>query len=190
MVSIDKLIIGKMMTYADLAVFASVFAVMRGFDFLFYSISHVLMPRVNVVRRLELRKYNLLIAALAAVVLAGYLILGDEVVHLLYKGRYDEGSYLILPFALSGVAKLFYSVPSSVIGGRLSRPALKRFLWFNLFAVAVNVVLAIALIGAMGLAGAAVATAIAWTLRLAGGYIIMWRHRAELERPPGEALQS
>ena len=56
MVSVDKLIIGKLLPYADLAVYASIFAVMRGFDFLFYSISYVLMPRVNVIRKLELRR--------------------------------------------------------------------------------------------------------------------------------------
>ena len=99
----------------------------------------------------------------------------------LYEGRYDEGAYLILPFALSGVAKLFYSVPSSVIGGRLPRPALRQFLWFNLAAVVVNIVLDIIMIRAMGLMGAAIATAIAWSLRLAGGYIILARNRSLLD---------
>ncbi|MFH1864314.1 MAG: lipopolysaccharide biosynthesis protein, partial [Candidatus Eisenbacteria bacterium] len=122
MVSVDKLVIGKMLPYDQLAVYASIFAVMRGFDFLFYSISYVLMPRVNVLKRLELRRYNLMIAGLAVVVTAAYLLVGENVVSLLYAGGYDEGANLILPFALSGIAKLFYSVPSSVIGGRLPRP--------------------------------------------------------------------
>jgi O-antigen/teichoic acid export membrane protein len=185
MVSLDKLIIGKMMDYADLAVFASIFAVMRGFDFIFYSISHVLMPRVNVVRKLELGKYNALIAVVAAAVAGVYLLIGDEIVGYLYKGRYDEGAALILPFALSGIAKLFYSVPSSVIGGRLPREALKEFLWFNLAAVGANIVLCVVMIRAMGLMGAAIATAIAWCLRLAGGYVIIARHRALLAERPG-----
>ncbi len=181
MVSVDKLIIGKMLPYAELAVYASIFAVMRGFDFLFYSISYVLMPRVNVLRKVRLRQYNLLIAGLAGVVTVAYLLLGNDIVSFLYEGRYDEGACLILPFALSGVAKLFYSVPSSVIGGRLPRPALKQFLWFNLGAVAMNVVLDIIMIRAMGLMGAAIASAIAWSLRLAGGYIILARHRSLLD---------
>ncbi len=181
MVSVDKLVIGKMLPYAELAVYASIFSVMRGFDFLFYSVTYVLMPRVNVLRKVPLRQYNIVIAGLAGVVTVGYLLLGDDVVSFLYEGRYDEGAYLILPFALSGVAKLFYSVPSSVIGGRLPRPALRQFLWFNLAAVVVNVVLDIIMIRAMGLMGAAIATAIAWSLRLAGGYIILARNRSLLD---------
>jgi O-antigen/teichoic acid export membrane protein len=181
MVSVDKLIIAKMLPYAELAVYASIFTVMRGFDFLFYSISYVLMPRVNVLQKVRLRQYNLLIAGLAGAVTVAYLILGDDVVSFLYEGRYDEGAFLILPFALSGIAKLFYSVPSSVIGGRLPRPALKQFLWFNLAAVVVNIVLDIIMIRAMGLMGAAIATAIAWGLRLAGGYVIIARNRGLLE---------
>ncbi len=189
MVSVDKLVIGKMLPYAHLAVYASIFAVMRGFDFLFYSITYVLMPRVNVLRKLELRKYNLLIAALAGFLTLGYLLLGDDVVSFLYAGRYDEGAYLILPFALSGIAKLFYSVPSSVIGGRLPRSALKQFLWFNLGAVVVNIVLDIIMIKAMGLMGAAIATAVAWGLRLAGGYVILARNRSLLAAPTEETLE-
>ncbi len=186
MVSVDKLVIGKMMPYADLAVYASIFAVMRGFDFLFYSISFVLMPRVNVIRKLELRRYNLLIGALAALVTTAYLLAGKSIVSFLYAGRYDEGAYLILPFALSGIAKLFYSVPSSVIGGRLPRPALKQFMWLNLAGVVVSIALDIVMIRAMGLMGVAIATAIAWGLRLAGGYVIVARHRSHLEKPTGE----
>ncbi len=189
MVSVDKLVIGKMLPYAHLAVYASIFAVMRGFDFLFYSITYVLMPRVNVLRKLELRKYNLLIAALAGFLTLGYLLLGDDVVSFLYAGHYDEGAYLILPFALSGIAKLFYSVPSSVIGGRLPRSALKQFLWFNLGAVVVNIVLDIIMIKAMGLMGAAIATAVAWGLRLAGGYVILARNRSLLAAPTEETLE-
>ena len=113
-------------------------------------VTEVLMPRVNVVEKLDLRRFNLPIAGLAAIVAAGYLIFGDEVVSLLYKGRYDEGAYLILPFALSGVIKLFYSVPSSVIGGRLPRSALKHFMWLNLAGMGVNVALVVVLIRSMG----------------------------------------
>ncbi len=189
MVSVDKLVIGKMLPYAHLAVYASIFAVMRGFDFVFYSITYVLMPRVNVLKKLELRKYNLLIAALAGVLTVGYLLLGEDVVSFLYAGLYDEGAYLILPFALSGIAKLFYSVPSSVIGGRLPRAALKQFLWFNLGAVVVNIILDIIRITAMGLMGAAIATAVAWGLRLAGGYVILARNRPLLAAPTEETLE-
>ena len=112
--------------------------------------------------------------------------MGRDVVDFLYQGRYNEGTYLILPFALSGIAKLFYSVPSSVIGGRLPRPALKQFMWFNLGAVVLHIALDVIMIRAMGLLGAAIATAIAWGLRLAGGYVIIARHRSHLAEPTGE----
>jgi O-antigen/teichoic acid export membrane protein len=186
MIAMDKVVIGKAMTYADLAIFASVFAIMRGFDFVLYSISFVLMPRVNVVRRLDLRLFNLPIAALAAVVVAIYLAFGDDVIHYLYKGEYDVGARLILPFALSGVIKLFYSVPSSVIGGRLPRAALRQFMSVNLVGMVVNIALVVLMIRAAGLTGAAYATGIAWALRLAGGYVIVGLNREHLREPQGE----
>jgi O-antigen/teichoic acid export membrane protein len=188
MISLDKLVIGKLLPYSDLAVYATVFAVMKGFDFLFHSINYVLMPRVNTMERVRLARLNVPIAGLAVVVLAAYLLFGDDVVHLLYGGGYDQGAYLILPFALSGVAKLFYSVPSSVIGGRMPRPALREFLWLNTGGIAVNLALDLILIRSHGLLGVAVATAIAWGLRLAGGYVVVARNRSHLESP-GEPVE-
>ncbi len=184
MTAMDKLVIGKMMSYADLAVYATIFAVMKGFDFIFYSVTHVLMPRVNAVVSIDLKRLNWSIAAVAAIVAAAYLSIGEEVIHRLYVGRYDQGAFLIAPFVLSGVMKLFYSVPSSIIGGRLTRTALKQFLWFNLAGMLVNIVLDIVLIALWGLLGAAVATAVAWALRLTGGYVILARHRKDLAAPP------
>lgn len=180
MVAMDKMIIGKVLPYTELAVYATIFAVMKGFDFLFYSVTYVLMPRVNTVERVPLRSLNVWIAAAAAVVAALYLTVGDAVIHWLYGGRYDAGVYLILPFTLSGVLKLFYSVPSSIITGRLPRPALRSFLWFNLAGIVVNVALDLVLIVRMGILGAAVATAIAWALRLGGGYAIVLANRSHL----------
>ncbi|MFH1502986.1 MAG: oligosaccharide flippase family protein [Candidatus Eisenbacteria bacterium] len=180
MIAMDKLIIGKLMPMSELAVYATVFAVMKGFDFLFYSFTYVLMPRVNVVEKLSLKRLNLVIACVAVVVGGLYLLFGQDMVHLLFDGKYDAGAYLVAPFALSGVLKLFYSVPSSVIGGRLPRTALRQFLWFNLAGIVVNVGLDVVLILRMGLLGAAIATAVAWALRLAGGYLVMLRHRGHL----------
>ena len=184
MVALDKLVIGKLMTYADLAVYATIFAIMKGYDFLFYSISYVLMPRVNAVERVPLRDYNISLAVLAAVVTGAYMLFGKEIVHLLFDGQYDQGTFLILPFALCGVAKLFYSVPSSVVGARLPERALRQFLWFNLGGVVVNVLLDIVMIQRIGLLGAAIATAIAWLLRLTGGYVVIWLNREHLARAP------
>ncbi len=180
MIAVDKLIIAKLLPYSDLAVYATVFAVMRGFDFLFYSLSYVLMPRVNAMRTVSLTRLNVSIAGLACLGALLYLTLGDDVVHVLFAGQYDQGVYLILPFVLSGVLKLFYSVPSSVIVGRLPRTALKQFLSFNVAGMILNVALDIIFILRLGLLGAALATAVAWAVRLAGGYLIVAIHRRHL----------
>ncbi len=186
MIGLDKLIIGKMMSYADLAVYATIFATMKGFDFLFYSIGYVLMPNAGSMARVRLGRYFGAIALLALVVSSAYYFFGDDAVHFLYKGRYDSGSYLILPFILSGVFKLFYSIPSSLIGGRLPRVAMKQFMWLNFGTLTVNVALDIVLILRWGLMGAAVATAIAGGIRLAGGLLVLARYRSHLgERPEG-----
>jgi O-antigen/teichoic acid export membrane protein len=183
MVSVDKMVIGKMLPYADLAVYAVVFSIMKAFDFVFYSLAYVLMPRVNIWERVNLRRLNTGIAGVAVVLTAGYLLFGDDVVRFLFGGRYDAGIVLIGPFVLAGILKLFYSVPSSVIGGRLPRKALKGFLWFSLGAIVLNVALDIVFISLWGLVGAAIATAIAWAFRLIGGYVIIAINREHLGAP-------
>jgi O-antigen/teichoic acid export membrane protein len=186
MVGTDKLIIGKLMTYSDLAVYATVFTVMKGFDFLFQAVNFVMMPWVSRVATARIARYNAAIAAVAVPVACLYLLWGDDAVHLLYGGRYDQGIYLIVPFMLSGIIKLFYAVPSSIIGGRLPREALRAFLWFSVAAIVFNIAVEVALIRAMGLMGAALATAAAWATRYAGASLIVWRYRSSLGTPRRE----
>jgi len=186
MVGMDKLIIGKLMTYRDLAVYATVFTVMKGFDFLFQAVNFVMMPWVSRVTTVRMARYNAAVAVVALAAAVLYWLFGNDAVHLLYGGRYDEGAYLIAPFMLSGVIKLFYAVPSSIIGGRMPREALRSFLWFSVVASAFNVALDILLIRRMGLFGAALATAAGWAARYAGASLIVWRYRSCLEKPRGD----
>ena len=181
MVSMDRLVITKLMTLADLAVYSTIFSITKGFDFLFYAIGYVLMPVLSRAEKVDLRRPALAITGLAILATVGYLVLGDDVVHLLFKGRYDTGSYLIPAFVLSGVLKLFYSIPSSFIGGRAPTRAVRQFMLVNLGTMLLNVALDIVLILRMGLLGAAVATAVAWGLRLLGGLIIMHIHKGRGE---------
>ncbi len=186
MVGMDKLIVGKLMTYTDLAVYATIFTVMKGFDFLFQAVNFVMMPWVSRVATVRIARYNAAITAIAVPAACFYLFLGDDAVRLLYGGRYDQGIFLIAPFMLSGIIKLFYAVPSSIIGGCLPREALRAFLWFSVAAVAFNIVIEIVLIRAMGLTGAALATAAAWATRYAGASLIVWRYRSALNAPRRE----
>jgi len=173
MVSMDRLVISKLMTLTDLAVYSTIFSITKGFDFLVYAIGYVLMPVLSRAGRVDLKRPAFAIAGIAVIVSVGYLLFGDEIVHFLFKGRYDAGSYLIPAFVLSGVLKLFYSIPSSFIGGRTPTRAVKQFMVVNLATMLLNVALDIVLILRMGLLGAAIATAVAWGLRLIGGIIIM-----------------
>ncbi len=177
MVSMDRLVITKLMTLTDLAVYSTIFSITKGFDFLFYAIGYVLMPVLSRAEKVDLRRPALAIGGLAVLAAAGYLLFGERVVHLLFDGRYDAGTYLIPAFVLSGVLKLFYSIPSSFIGGRAPIRAVKQFMVVNLGTMLLNVALDIVLIIRMGLLGAAIATAVAWGLRLIGGIIIMHIHK-------------
>ncbi|MCD4690916.1 oligosaccharide flippase family protein [bacterium] len=184
MVSVDKLVISKIMGLPELAVYSTVFSTTRAFDFLFYAISFVLMPTLGRVNAVSLRKPVLAISAVAVAVTTGYLLFGEDLVHLLFAGRYDAGSYLIPAFVLSGMLKLFYSIPSSYIGGRAPTRAVRQFMVLNLGTMVLNVALDIVFVIRMGLLGAAIATAIAWGLRLLGGLIIMQLHRGStLDEP-------
>ncbi len=177
MVSIDRLVISRLMTLSDLAVYSTIFATTKGFDFLFYAVGYVLMPAIGRGGNMSLRKPALVVGGVTALAVVGYLLLGDELVHLLFSGRYDEGTYLIPAFVLSGALKLFYSIPSSYISGGAPTRAVRQFMVTNLLTMALNVVLDIVFVLRMGLIGAALATAIAWALRLIAGLIIMQMHK-------------
>ena len=123
------------------------------------------------------------VGVLTLVGVVGYLLLGPWLLALLFEGRYDEMAALIPILCLAGVAKALYSVPSSLLGGRLARAALREFSIWNVVLLAVAIGVSAYLGLRFGALGVAWGTVIAWVGRLGlASWLVVkyWRSSEEL----------
>lgn len=176
MLSVDKLIIGKSLSYSHLAVYATVTVVMALFDLVSRALGFVFVPHFAGLKSIKLSKYVPQIALLSLIISFFYLFGGKYLVHFLYSGKYDEGIPLISIFVVIGVCKVMYTIPSSIIGGRLEQKALKEFFYVNMINVLLNVVIVYWFVQKWQLTGAAIGTSIIWMLRTSWGYFILYKY--------------
>ena len=175
--TLDKLFIGKLISYDELAVYVAVFTVTGLYELVSMSMGYVLLPHFGRTRSIRLTTYVVQGLLLAAAISGVYLIWGDRIINLVYSGRYDQGSQIILFFVLAGICKIMYAIPSSMIGGRLDRKALRLTFYYNTVNVVLHIFFLLWFINLWGLKGAAVATFCIWLLRTLQGYFILYRNR-------------
>ena len=183
--TLDKLFIGKLISYDELAVYVAVFAVTGLYELVSMSLGYVLLPHFGRSRGIRLTKYIVQGILLAAMISGIYLIWGPKIIHLVYSGRYDQGSPIIIFFILAGICKIMYAIPSSMIGGRLDRQALRLTFFYNTANVVLHVAFLLWFITMWGLRGAALATFCIWLLRTLQGYYILYRNRDHFR--PGQS---
>jgi len=184
--TLDKLFIGKLISYDELAVYVAVFTVTGLYELVSMSLGFVLLPHFGRSRTIHLRRY-LIQGFLLAVMISGvYLIWGPKIIHLVYSGRYDQGSPIIVFFILAGICKIMYAIPSSMIGGRLDKKALRLTFYYNTANVVLHIFFLLWFITLWGLKGAALATFCIWLLRTLQGYFILYRNRDHF-RPARDA---
>lgn len=176
---LDKLFIGKFMSYEDLAVYVAIFTVMGIYDLASVSLGFVLLPHFGGKKTINLTKHISRAAIIAAAISCLYLIWGKKIVHLVYSGKYDEGVPIIVFFVLAGVCKVLYAIPSSMIGGRLEKKALQLTFYLNTASVLLHIIFLFWFISIWGLKGAALATAAIWFLRTLQGYLIVFLNRED-----------
>lgn len=158
------LFIGKMLSYKDLAVYAIITSIMRLFEFTQDSTYYVLAPHLNTKTNIAAKKLFSTLLLLATGIALVYLIFGKMAVHFFFKGLYDEGSYLIPFFIGIGMVKTLYVFPASIIGGRTSEPTLRNQFYITGAAAVLNVLLTYIFVNKWGLAGAANANLITWSI--------------------------
>lgn len=176
-VSVDKLLIAKLMNLEDLAVYFATFTLMRIYELALQSIEYVMMPYSNKIEKIRIGKFFKLIFLISGGITVFYILYGPILMRIVYQNKYNEGISLIPLFCMVGVVRVFYSLPYSIIGGRLKQIALKYLLYSNLSLVILNVVLGVVFISLWGLPGAILATLLVWVFRTCGAYIIFYKFR-------------
>ena len=188
--TLDRLIMPTVLSYAELGRFAAMANLVMGFEVLTTALGYLLVPRFGRQGDVALRREMILPGGVALVGVGLVWLLGPWVAHLVYSGRYDSVTDLLLPLSIVGVLRVLYVVPSAVAATRFMASQLARLLVLFLGLIALHVVLLVVLLPAWGLIGAVVAAGAVAALRLAGGTLLAHWRLAELRRPgvQGEAL--
>ena len=167
------LMMGKMLTYKDIAVYAIIASTMRLFEFAQDSSYYVLAPYLNKETHIPKRKIFLRLFLVAMAIAVFYIFFAKPLIHFLFKGNYDEGIYLVRFFIGIGIVRTLFILPASIVGGRSSEGTLRNLFYLMISAAVFNIFLSYAMINKMGLTGAALASLITWTLLTSGSFFLI-----------------
>jgi O-antigen/teichoic acid export membrane protein len=169
----DQFFISKVLGYGELARYAVIAIVTRGFELAALAIWFVLMPHYSqgVDRCIKNDSIKVLVVAL---VMAGlYAVFGFFLLHFLFGGKFDSSAYLLKYFIISGIFRVLYSIPSGVIDGKMPAKYLKLFLCTCVLGIIINFVGNWVLIPLWGMTGSAVSTMVSWIFRVVTGYWVV-----------------
>jgi len=136
----DRMIIPAVLGEESLAKYFAIYNPFMIFDMAAMALGSVLI--VKVAR--SSTPVSVYLIRLGVLAVGGYLIClltFDPLIHLLYKGRYDDARYLIPLIGITKSLSIILAVPTSLLGGRLGGKALAFFAKTNAMLVPLNVLL-------------------------------------------------
>jgi O-antigen/teichoic acid export membrane protein len=179
MEQVNQFFIVKFLSYKELASWAIIMTVARGYDLVATTLMFVFMPMYSENIKRSLRKDIIKTIIAGLILFLFYALFGAVLLHVLFKGRYDQYKYLLLYFNMIGFCKILYSVPGAVIGSQHAPKNLKSFLIACTVILLFNISSNYFIIPIMGLAGSAAIAVISWIGRLGSAYIVVYKERKE-----------
>ncbi|MDP2923942.1 MAG: oligosaccharide flippase family protein [Candidatus Omnitrophota bacterium] len=173
MTQIDQFFIAKMLGYDKLAHYTVIITITRGFDLIATSLWFVLMPHYAKDYSRSIKTDSIKVTLIGILVSIFYLFFGGFLLHFLFKGKFDSSFYLIKFFIIIGFARVVYSIPSGIIGGRLKSRYLGIFLISCLAGILINIAGNYFLIPRFGLNGSAFSTMASWIFRVLAAYLVV-----------------
>ena len=174
-VSIDKFLIPKLITYQALGEYFAIFSITRAFDLVLRAFEMVLLPHLKKSGTVHLGSLLSWVLGSALILSAFYLLAGDTLVELVFKGKYSNSSSLIPFFCVLGTIRLLHVIPYSVIGGLLKQHRLKQMFHINILTIFLAILLSFFLINNYGLVGAVTAGIAVWAFKTLAGFGIMFK---------------
>lgn len=170
-------IAGALLSPGRLAVFAAVAILFRTFKLATNILSMVIPPEII---REEQPSYPRLFVGTVIIASVGgvlTLLLGPKIIHSLYGGKYDDGTFLIFWMALAGALLVLDVLPRSYILGKLEWTKLRPFILVQITVMVTVLLAGIWLVVRLELLGVALATTLTLLIRniLAYGYIAKLR---------------
>lgn len=177
--SLDTLLLPKILDYGALGLYAAVLAPAQLFNILARAAKYVWVPEFGRSERTRFRLLTIAVCAVALVLAAVMALTAKPLLHLLYKGKYDQGAMVLQIMAAAGVFRLLYSLSSSLIVGRLGQRALVVHLRITIAAMALYALLLYWFLFLWGVVGAALALLIVTILRAVCSYWVVIRFQRE-----------
>ncbi|MFQ5453336.1 MAG: lipopolysaccharide biosynthesis protein, partial [Candidatus Zixiibacteriota bacterium] len=166
MVSIDKFIIPRMLSFESLALYFAIISIFKIFDIILQAANFVLLPYIKKLRKHQLLRAAFVILLSGTLIFIAYIVLGPWLVDIAFKGKYNAGVYLIPILGFARVFQFFYVLPESFLTIRADK--LNSLFALNMLTIVISIILTIYLTMKYGLAGAATSLAIVWFIRFAG----------------------
>lgn len=183
---LNQFFIVKLLNYKEMASWAVVMVVAKGYDLVATTLMFVFMPMYSEKIARPLKNDIIRTFIIATAVFFCYTFFGAMLLHVLFNGRYDPYRYLLAYFNIIGFCKILYTVPGAVIGSQHASKHLRAFLIACTAIILFNIGSNFFLIPAIGLGGAALVAVISWIGRLAVSYAIVYRERQERQSWAGE----
>jgi O-antigen/teichoic acid export membrane protein len=186
----DTILIGYFMSNADIGIYRVAFQLTGAAAFTTGSLHYVLFPRVSTWHAAgEIGKaesalsraftYSLL---LAVPVVAGGIILGDQLLYYLYGSGFETGTFALFILLLVQVANIFMFLQTMCLN---AFDAPRKSFSATAIAACLNIGLNVALIPVLGIAGAAIATLGSIVFNALLSYVYLSRMmQVKLERLP------
>jgi O-antigen/teichoic acid export membrane protein len=178
--SLDSLFIPKMLDLASLALYQAAAAPSQMFNIIGRAGKYVWVPEFGGSKKVQVKRLSIVIGVAAAALLIVTMILARPILHLLYKGKYDDGVTVLRILLAAGAVRLYYNLSSSIIVGRLEQNALYYHLAMTIAMVFVEIGLLYVFLKNMGVMGAALAMLTVAILRTLFSYWIVWKFKHQL----------
>ena len=183
MTSMDSMFIKKILGDSSLALYQMTLVPGQAFRILNRAAKYVWVPEFARAQRVRFKAMNAAVAVVAFVLFIFIVVAAHPILDFLFKGKYNAGVPLLRVFALVGVIRLFYSLTSSLIMGRLSQRALHYHLGLNIVGLILYVFVLYYFLILFGVLGAGFALLILSVIKLIGSYIIIFCFREQVQSP-------
>jgi O-antigen/teichoic acid export membrane protein len=183
MTSMDSMFIKKILGNSALALYQMTLVPGQVFRILNRAAKYVWVPEFARSQKVRFKAMNAGVAVVALILFAILMLAAHPILDFLFKGKYNSGVPLLRVFALVGVIRLFYSLTSSLIMGKLSHQALRYHLALNIVSLALYMFVLYHFLLAFGVFGAGLALLLLSVIRLLGSYAILFQFREQVQRP-------
>ncbi|MBN1540763.1 oligosaccharide flippase family protein [candidate division KSB1 bacterium] len=173
LISLDALMISRVLGHEALALFSAAVVPAQMFAILSRAAKIVWVPEFGRNTRVRMNSYGRWVIICAFALMLTMTVAARPILHVLYHGKYDDGSLLLQLLAVAGMLRLVYGLSSSFIIGRCSERALIVHLVMTCTVLLLYVPGLYFALRTLGVLGAGYALLLQLLIRVGGSYTLI-----------------